>query len=138
DLSKKYGLDVDPDAKIEDISVGMQQRVEILKMLYRNSEVLIFDEPTAVLTPQEIQDLMKIMKNLQAEGKSIILITHKLKEIKAIADRCTVIRRGKVVGTVAVKDTTEAQMAEMMVGRQVSFHVEKAPYHPGKPVLEIR
>jgi simple sugar transport system ATP-binding protein len=137
-LSQQYGLDVDPDAKIEDISVGMQQRVEILKMLYRNSMVMIFDEPTAVLTPQEIQDLMKIMKNLQAEGKSIILITHKLKEIKAIADRCTVIRRGKVVGTVAVKDTTEAQMAEMMVGRQVSFHVEKAPYHPGKPVLEIR
>jgi len=115
----------------------MQQRVEILKMLYRNSVVLIFDEPTAVLTPQEIQDLMKIMRNLQAEGKSIILITHKLKEIKAIADRCTVIRRGKVVGTVAVKNTTEAQMAEMMVGREVSFHVEKAPYQPGELVLQV-
>jgi len=137
ELSQQYGLDVDPDAKIEDISVGMQQRVEILKMLYRHSDVLIFDEPTAVLTPQEIQELMKIMKNLQAEGKSIILITHKLKEIKAIADRCTVIRRGKVVGTVAVKGTTEAQMAEMMVGRQVSFHVAKGPYHPGAMVLKI-
>lgn len=137
ELSKKYGLDVDPDARIEDVSVGMQQRVEILKMLYRHSEVMIFDEPTAVLTPQEILDLMKIMRNLQAEGKSIILITHKLKEIKAIADRCTVIRRGKVVGTVAVKDTTEAQMAEMMVGRQVSFHVEKGPFQPGAVVLNL-
>ncbi len=137
ELSRQYGLDVDPDAKIEDISVGMQQRVEILKMLYRNSVVMIFDEPTAVLTPQEIHDLMKIMKNLQAEGKSIILITHKLKEIKAIADRCTVIRRGKVVGTVAVKETTEAQMAEMMVGREVSFHVEKAAYRPGASVLQV-
>lgn len=136
-LSRQYGLDVDPDAKIEDVSVGMQQRVEILKMLYRNSDVLIFDEPTAVLTPQEIQELVKIMKNLQAEGKSIILITHKLREIKAIADRCTVIRRGKVVGTVDVGATTEAQMAEMMVGRVVSFHVEKAPFRPGGPVLKI-
>jgi simple sugar transport system ATP-binding protein len=136
-LSLQYGLDVDPDAKIEDISVGMQQRVEILKMLYRNSDVLIFDEPTAVLTPQEIHELMKIMKNLQAEGKSIILITHKLREIKAVADRCTVIRRGKVVGTVSVVDTTETQMAEMMVGRLVSFHVEKAAFRPGPTVLRI-
>jgi len=136
-LSRQYGLDVDPYAKIEDVSVGMQQRVEILKMLYRDTDILIFDEPTAVLTPQEIQDLMKIMRNLQKEGKSIILITHKLKEIKAIADRCTVIRRGKVVGTVRVADATEAQMAEMMVGRQVSFHVEKAPFHPGAAVLRI-
>ena len=137
ELSKQYGLDVDPEAKIEDISVGMQQRVEILKMLYRNSEVLIFDEPTAVLTPQEILDLMKIMRNLQSEGKSIILITHKLKEIKAIADRCTVIRRGKVIGTMSVKETTEGQMAEMMVGRQVNFHVEKAAYKPGATVLQV-
>jgi ABC-type uncharacterized transport system ATPase subunit len=137
DLSKQYGLDVDPEAKIEDVSVGMQQRVEILKMLYRNSDILIFDEPTAVLTPQEILELIKIIKNLQAEGKSIILITHKLKEIKAIAERCTVIRRGKLVGTVAVKDTTEAQMAEMMVGRQVSFHVDKAAFHPGATVFSI-
>ena len=110
-LSQQYGLNVEPDARIEDISVGMQQRVEILKMLYRNAEVLIFDEPTAVLTPQEIQDLLKIMRNLIDEGKSIILITHKLREIKAIADRCTVIRRGKYVGTVDVKDTDEARMA---------------------------
>jgi ABC-type uncharacterized transport system ATPase subunit len=137
ELSVQYGLDVEPDAKIEDISVGMQQRVEILKMLYRDSDILIFDEPTAVLTPQEILELTKIIKNLQAEGKSIILITHKLKEIKAIADRCTVIRRGKLVGTVDVKNTTEAQMAEMMVGRQVSFHVDKAPYRPGAKVLEV-
>lgn len=137
DLSRQYGLDVDPEARIEDISVGMQQRVEILKMLFRNSDVLIFDEPTAVLTPQEIQDLMKIMRNLQAEGKSIILITHKLKEIKAIANRCTVIRRGKVIGTVEVATTTEAQMAQMMVGRDVSFHVEKGPYRPGAVVLRV-
>ncbi len=113
ELSKTYGLNVDPYSKIEDISVGMQQRVEILKMLYRNAEVLIFDEPTAVLTPQEIDDLIKIMQNLIKEGKSIILITHKLKEIKAAADRCTVIRRGKCIGTVDVKTTTEADMAKM-------------------------
>lgn len=137
DLSQQYGLDVDPEARIEDVSVGMQQRVEILKMLYRNSDVLIFDEPTAVLTPQEIQELMKIIKNLQGEGKSIILITHKLREIKAIADRCTVIRRGKVVGTVSVSETSEAQMAEMMVGRMVSFHVDKGAYQPGATVLQV-
>lgn len=138
ELSQRYGLDVDPQARIEDISVGMQQRVEILKMLYRNSQILIFDEPTAVLTPQEITELMKIMRNLQKEGKSLILITHKLKEIKSIADRCTVIRRGRVIGTVQVADTSEAQMAEMMVGRQVSFNVSKAPYTPGEPVLELK
>jgi general nucleoside transport system ATP-binding protein len=137
ELSKTYGLNVDPYAKIEDISVGMQQRVEILKMLYRNAEVLIFDEPTAVLTPQEIDDLIKIMQNLINEGKSIILITHKLKEIKAIADRCTVIRRGKYIGTVDVKETTEADMAKMMVGRQVSFKVEKKESTPGEEVLRI-
>ena len=136
-LSEQYGLNVEPDAKIEDISVGMQQRVEILKMLYRNAEVLIFDEPTAVLTPQEIQDLIRIMRHLICEGKSIILITHKLKEIKAVADRCTVIRRGKFIGTVDVKDTDQAQMAEMMVGRQVSFKVEKAAREPGKVILKI-
>jgi len=136
-LSKTYGLNVDPWARIEDITVGMQQRVEILKMLYRNAEVLIFDEPTGVLTPQEIDDLMAIMRNLIAEGKSILLITHKLKEIKAIADRCTVIRRGKVVGTVNVADTDEAAMAEMMVGRAVSFTVDKKPREPGGVVLEV-
>ncbi|MFZ5754177.1 MAG: ABC transporter ATP-binding protein [Bacillota bacterium] len=137
DLSGKYGLNVDPDAKIENVSVGMQQRVEILKMLYRNAEVLIFDEPTAVLTPQEVQELMKIMRSLVAEGKSIILITHKLKEIMAIADRCTVIRRGRLVGTVDVAGTTEAKLAEMMVGRQVSFKTEKKKCQPGDVVLKI-
>ncbi|SHJ88398.1 ABC transporter ATP-binding protein [Propionispora hippei] len=137
DLSRHYGLNVDPDAKIEDVSVGMQQRVEILKMLYRNAEVLIFDEPTAVLTPQEITELMKIMKNLVAEGKSIILITHKLKEIKAVADRCTVIRRGKYVGVVDVATTSEQKMAEMMVGRQVSFTVPKGEYRPGEVLLKV-
>ena len=137
EISKQYGLNVDPYAKIEDISVGMQQRVEILKMLYRNAEVLIFDEPTAVLTPQEISGLMDIMRNLKAEGKSIILITHKLKEIKEIADRCTVLRRGKLVGTVEVAETSEAQMAHMMVGREVFFTVEKQPRQPGDAVLII-
>jgi simple sugar transport system ATP-binding protein len=137
ELSRTYGLNVDPHARIEDITVGMQQRVEILKMLYRDAEVLIFDEPTAVLTPQEIDDLKLIMRNLVAEGKSIILITHKLKEIKAIADRCTVIRRGKVIGTVDVADSDEAEMAEMMVGRAVSFAVDKAPREGGDVVLDI-
>jgi ABC-type uncharacterized transport system ATPase subunit len=137
ELSKRYGLNVDPYAKIEDISVGMQQRVEILKMLYRKADVLILDEPTGVLTPQEIQELGKIMKNLIAEGKSIILITHKLKEIKAFADRCTVIRRGKTIGTVDVAPTSEAEMAEMMVGRQVSFKVQKTESRPGEIVLQV-
>ncbi|MBC8081196.1 MAG: ABC transporter ATP-binding protein [Gorillibacterium sp.] len=136
-LSKRYGLNVDPNAKIEDISVGMQQRVEILKMLYRNADVLIFDEPTAVLTPQEILELGKIMRSLIAEGKSIILITHKLKEIKALANRCTVIRRGKTIGTVDVATTSEATMAEMMVGRQVTFRVEKKAAVPGEVVLKL-
>ncbi|WP_456275436.1 ABC transporter ATP-binding protein [Bacillus sp. AK128] len=137
ELSKHYGLNVDPHAKIEDISVGMQQRVEILKTLYRDAEVLILDEPTAVLTPAEIDELMKIMKNLINEGKSIIIITHKLKEIKAVADRCTVIRRGKSIGTVNVREATEASLAEMMVGRHVSFKVEKEESTPGKVVLKI-
>lgn len=136
-LSKQYGLNVDPHAKIEDISVGMQQRVEILKMLYRNAEVLILDEPTAVLTPQEIDELIKIMQNLVAEGKSIILITHKLKEIKAVAHRCTVIRKGRTIGTVDVPTTGEAAMAEMMVGRQVSFKVDKQDSQPGRTVLQL-
>ena len=137
ELSKQYGLNVDPYAKIEDISVGMQQRVEILKMLYRDAEVLIFDEPTAVLTPQEIIELIDIMKNLVKEGKSIILITHKLKEIKEAANRCTVIRRGRYIGTVNVKDTDEAEMAKMMVGREVSFKVDKKEAVPGEIVLKI-
>lgn len=137
ELSQKYGLNVDPLALIEDISVGMQQRVEILKMLYRDAEVLIFDEPTAVLTPQEIEELQTIMRNLIAEGKSIILITHKLKEIKAVADRCTVLRRGKTIGTVNVAETSEQTMAEMMVGRHVSFQVDKQAVLLGETVLKL-
>ncbi len=138
ELSKLYGLDVDPNAKIEDISVGMQQRVEILKMLYRDAEILIFDEPTAVLTPQEIRELIAIMRRLVQEGKTILLITHKLKEIKEVADTCTVLRRGKLIGTVPVKDASEARMAEMMVGREVNFSVDKAEAAPGEVVLEIQ
>lgn len=137
ELSERYRLRVDPNARIEDISVGMQQRVEILKMLYRDSEILIFDEPTAVLTPQEIHELMAVMKNMAAEGKTILLITHKLKEIKAVADRCTVIRKGKSIATVEVKSTSEEKMAEMMVGRHVNFKVDKRPAKPGKEVLSI-
>ncbi len=136
-LSEKYGLHVDPDAKIEDITVGMQQRTEILKMLYRENEILIFDEPTAVLTPQEIEELMQIMKNLAAEGKSILFISHKLGEIMAVADRCTVLRKGKCVGTVETKATTVEELSSMMVGRNVSFHVEKGDSEPGDVVLEL-
>ncbi|ABW18511.1 ABC transporter ATP-binding protein [Alkaliphilus oremlandii] len=138
EISEQYGLKVDPNAKIEDISVGMQQRVEILKMLYRNADILIFDEPTAVLTPQEIRELIKIMKGLIKEGKTIILITHKLKEIKEVADQCSVLRRGKYIGTVNVSDTSEEKMAEMMVGREVSFEVEKEEANPTDVVLEIK
>ena len=137
ELSNRYGLSVDPHAKIEDITVGMQQRVEILKMLYRDAEILIFDEPTAVLTPQEIKELMTIMKELVKEGKSIILITHKLREIKEVADRCSVLRRGKHIGTVVVDDVTEEEMAEMMVGREVSFEVEKESANPTDVILKI-
>lgn len=136
-LSEKYGLMVDPDAIIEDITVGMQQRVEILKMLYRDNEILIFDEPTAVLTPQEIDELMKIMKNLAAEGKSILFITHKLNEIMAVADRCSVLRKGKYIGTVEIKDTTKEELSEMMVGRQVKFEVDKDEAIPGDVVLDV-
>ncbi|MGL4521001.1 MAG: ABC transporter ATP-binding protein [Bacilli bacterium] len=137
-LSEKYGLDVDPYAKIEDISVGMQQRVEILKILYRGAEVLIFDEPSAVLTPQEIQELMQIIRNLVAEGKSIILITHKLKEIKEVAHRCTVIRKGAYVDTVDVESQSEQELAELMVGRQVNFKVEKSESTPGDAILSMQ
>ena len=136
-LSEKYGLKVDPDALIEDITVGMQQRTEILKMLYRENEILIFDEPTAVLTPQEIDELMEIMRNLAAEGKSILFISHKLNEIMAVADRCTVLRKGKYVGTVETKDTSMEQLSAMMVGRNVNFHVEKKPCTPGDVVLDV-
>ena len=137
ELSEKYGLHVEPDAIIEDITVGMQQRTEILKMLYRDNEILIFDEPTAVLTPQEIEDLMQIMKNLAAEGKSILFISHKLNEIMAVADRCTVLRKGKCVGTVETKNTTAEELSSMMVGRNVSSHVDKKPAEPGDIVLEV-
>lgn len=137
ELSDRYGLKVDPDAKIEDISVGMQQRVEILKMLYRNNDILIFDEPTAVLTPQEIDELMKIMKELIKEGKSIIFITHKLNEIKAVADRCTIIRKGRYVGTVNVADVTKEQLSEMMVGHKVNLTVTKDDHEPSDVVLKV-
>ena len=137
ELSNKYGLMVDPDALVSDITVGMQQRTEILKMLYRDNEVLIFDEPTAVLTPQEIEELMKIMKSLAQEGKSILFITHKLNEIMEVADRCTIIRKGKYIGTVDIKDTTKEELSRMMVGRNVSFSVDKKPSTPGETVLKV-
>ncbi len=138
ELSERYGLMVDPDAKIEDITVGMQQRVEILKMLYRRNEILIFDEPTAVLTPQEIAELMQIMKNLAAEGKSILFITHKLNEIMSVSDRCSVLRKGRHVGTVQTSSTTKEELSRMMVGRNVNFVVEKNDPRPGKIVLDVR
>ncbi len=138
ELSERYGLKVDPDAMVEDITVGMQQRTEILKMLYRDNEVLIFDEPTAVLTPQEIDELMKIMKGLAAEGKSILFITHKLDEIKAVADRCTVLRKGRCVGTVDVATTSKEELSEMMVGRKVQLVMDKAPCQPGESVLSVQ
>lgn len=138
EISEQYKLDVDPTAKIEDISVGAQQRVEILKMLYRNSDILIFDEPTAVLTPQEITELMAIMKNLVKEGKTIILITHKLKEIMEVADEVTTLRRGKYIDTVFVKDSTERSLAELMVGRDVDFNVDKPEIEVGDILLEIK
>ena len=137
-LSEKYGLRVDPDAIIEDITVGMQQRTEILKMLYRDNEILIFDEPTAVLTPQEIEELLQIMRNLAKEGKSILFISHKLNEIMSVADRCTVLRKGKYIGTVDIKDTTAEGLSAMMVGRDVNFHVEKKPAQPGEVVLDVQ
>ena len=136
-LSEKYGLRIDPDAKVSDISVGMQQRVEILKMLYRDNEILIFDEPTAVLTPQEIDELMQIMRDFKAEGKSILFITHKLAEIKAVADRCTVLRKGRCIGTVDVADTSVEEMSRMMVGRDVQFKIDKQPAQPGQEILRV-
>ena len=138
DLSKKYGLQVDPDAIIEDISVGMQQRTEILKMLYRDNEILIFDEPAAVLTPQEIEELLQIMKNLAAEGKSILFITHKLNEIMAVADRCSVLRKGKYIGTVNIADCTKDDLSRMMVGRDVQFTVQKKESTPADVILEVK
>ena len=137
-LSQQYGLLIQPDALISDITVGMQQRVEILKMLYRDNEILIFDEPTAVLTPQEIEELMRIMRSLAAEGKSILFITHKLAEIMAVADRCSVLRKGKYIGTVNVKDSSAQQLAEMMVGRKVDFKVQKDKAQPGASALRVK
>ena len=137
ELSKRYKLEINPDAYISDITVGMQQRVEILKMLYRENEILIFDEPTAVLTPQEIEELMHIMRNLVAEGKSILFITHKLNEIKEVADRCTVLRKGKYIGTVDVAAASKESLSEMMVGRKVSLSVDKADKEPGELILRV-
>jgi simple sugar transport system ATP-binding protein len=137
ELSEKYGLSIKPDALIEDISVGMQQRVEILKMLYRDNEILIFDEPTAVLTPQEIKELLKIMRGFASEGKSILFITHKLNEIMEVADRCTVLRKGQYIGTVDVKTTDKEELSRMMVGRDISFSVDKKPAEPKEVVLSV-
>ena len=138
ELSEKYKLHVNLDARIEDISVGMQQRTEILKMLYRDNEILIFDEPTAVLTPQEIDELMEIMRGFAAEGKSILFITHKLNEIMAVADRCSVLRKGKYIGTVDIKDTNKQELSNMMVGRPVQLQVEKEAAKPGEVVLDVK
>lgn len=138
ELSERYGMKVDPDAKVEDISVGMQQRVEILKVLYRGADTLILDEPTASLTPQEIEGLMEIIENLTADGKSVILITHKLKEITACADSCTIIRQGKYIRTVKVDEVNENELAAMMVGRDVNFKVDKKEMTPGEVVLDVR
>ena len=137
ELSERYGLKVDPDARVEDISVGMQQRVEILKMLYRDNDILIFDEPTAVLTPQEIDELMDIMRSFRAEGKSILFITHKLAEIKAVADRCSVLRKGKYMGTVDVADTSVEEMSRLMVGRDVKMVSDKKEMTPGETILKV-
>lgn len=138
ELSRRYKFKIDPDAYISDITVGMQQKVEILKMLYCDNEILIFDEPTAVLTPQEISELIKVMKQLVEEGKSIIFITHKLNEIKEAANRCSVLRKGQYIGTVEVAETSKESMSEMMVGRKVSFTIEKEETHLGAPVLEVQ
>ena len=138
ELCEKYKFDIDPDAKIEDITVGMQQRTEILKMLFRNNNIMIFDEPTAVLTPQEIEEFMIIVKNLKAEGKSILFISHKLDEIKQVADRCTILRRGKCIDTVDVDKVTKEELSEMMVGRKVSLKVDKTDAKPKDVVLEVK
>jgi len=138
ELSEKYGMQIDPDAKIEDISVGMQQRVEILKVLYRGANTLILDEPTASLTPQEIDELMNIIRSLTKDGKSVILITHKLKEITACSDYCTIIRQGKYIDTVKVSDVNENDLAAMMVGRDVNFKVVKKEQEPGEVALEVK
>lgn len=137
ELSEKYGLSIDPDATVDSITVGMQQRTEILKMLFRDNDILIFDEPTAVLTPNEIDELLDIMRGLAAEGKSILFITHKLAEIMAVADRCTVLRKGKCIGTVNVCDVDRQILSDMMVGRHVRLESEKKKSDPGAPVLQV-
>src|SRR4029077_9152951 len=135
DLSERYGLVVDADARVDRITVGQQQRVEILKALYRGAEILILDEPTAVLSPQEAQELFEIIRALKAQGKSIIFISHKLNEVLEIADRITVLRRGKVVDTISAEGATEEGLARMMVGREVLLRVDKKPAQPGEPLL---
>lgn len=137
-LSEKYHFDIDPDAKISDITVGMQQRVEILKMLYRENDILIFDEPTAVLTPSEIDELLKLMKDLAGNGKSLLFITHKLNEIRAVADRCSVLRKGQYIDTFSVASVTEEEMSEKMVGRKVRLVLDKAPAKPGRNILSVK
>jgi ABC-type uncharacterized transport system ATPase subunit len=137
-ISEQYGLEVDPDVYVKTLSVGVQQRVEIIKLLYREADILILDEPTAVLTPQEVDDLFKVVRSLVAQGKSVIFITHKLKEVMDIADRITVLRNGRVVGTTTPSETNEQELAAMMVGRQVLLRVEKGPAHPGETVLAVQ
>ena len=137
-LSDQYGLKVDPTAKVETLSVGIEQRIEIIKVLYRGAEILILDEPTAVLTPQEVDELFEILGSLKDQGKTIIFITHKLQEVMAVADMVTVMRRGKVVGTVSTQDTTRQDIATMMVGRQVLFRVERTQAEPGEVVLMVK
>jgi simple sugar transport system ATP-binding protein len=137
ELSERYGLEVDPRAVIEDLGVSAQQRVEILKMLYRDAELLIFDEPTAMLTPQEIEHLLDIIKRMRAEGKTVVLITHKLEEIKEVADRCAVLNHGRVVAVLKVEETTTAELAAKMVGHAVSLSVEKTAARFGATVLEV-
>jgi ABC-type uncharacterized transport system ATPase subunit len=137
EISEQYGLEVDPDAYVRTLPVGVQQRIEIIKLLYREADILILDEPTAVLTPQEVTDLFAVIRSLVAQGKSVIFITHKLKEVMAIADRITVLRNGRVVGTTTPAQTDEQQLAAMMVGRQVLLQVDKGPAHPGETVLEV-
>jgi len=136
-LSEEYGLSVDLDAKIEDITVGMQQRVEILKMLYRDNDILIFDEPTAVLIPQEIEELLSIMKKMAESGKSILFISHKLNEIMSVANRCTILRKGQYVGTVNIEDTSKEQLSEMMVGRKIDLNLERKDLPLGEEILKI-
>src|SRR6202011_438490 len=137
DLTRRYGLALDPDARVEDLPVGLQQRVEIVKVLYRGARILILDEPTGVLTPQEATELFRVLRDLVKSGKTIIFISHKLKEVLEISDRITVMRRGKVVGHLVTKNTDEAEIARLMVGREVLLRVDKAPAKPGSVALRV-